>query len=365
MPAVISIGAGLGQLPLIRAAKQLGYDVVAVDRSPSREALSLIEETIILSTYDADQVIESVLELSARYDFSAVLARTSGPALLTASRMSESLKIPGIPKRFADAAVSKSELRMQADALNIATPKSVCISISQPFGEMTSDLSSPWVVKPDIPLVGKENVYKVDDEISYQKAYENARAESYNDAVDVGSFVPGIDVGLMAIVHDGEIIHNLLYDEFATFIDGKVKGHGVGGPSYFSNSKIESLCRGAAQRLISDWRYQYGFAFFSFRVTENGEALLYEVNPGLCGDAIADQLLPAIWPRFDPFVCDVDLQMGIKPELPSVSNGLSLVLNGQLTHVNTVDEYLVALSDIDCGSDVGVSTTKMINALLD
>lgn len=365
MPAAISIGAGLGQLPLIRAAKQLGYDVVAVDRSPSREALPLIEEAIILSTYDADQVVESILELSARYKFSAVLARTSGPALLTACKISEGLKISGIPKRFADAAVSKSELRAQAQALEISTPKGVCIDQSRPLTDIASEIPGPWVVKPDMPLVGKQNVYKVTDDTSYQYAYARACAESYNDAIDVGSFVPGIDVGLMAIVHDGEIIHNLLYDEFATFIDGKVKGHGVGGPSYFTKSRIELLCHDAVQKLISDWRYQYGFAFFSFRITEKGEALLYEVNPGLCGDAIADQLLPALWPGFDPFKCDVNLQMGIKPEFPSVSDGLGtglgLVLGGQLVNVNTVDEYLLALSDVDGGSDIAVTTTKMIN----
>ena len=35
-----------------------------------------------------------------------------------------------------------------------------------------------------------------------------------------------------------------------------------------------------------------GFIFFSFRLNKEGVAYLYEVNPGLCGDDIANQFLP-------------------------------------------------------------------------
>lgn len=354
MSAVLSLGAGPGQVPLIRAAKQLGYEVIAVDRSPTSEALSLADEMIIVSIFDVDRVGECVLKLNSRYDICAVLARTSGPALLTAEKLTEKLGLSGISKNFAAVAVSKSELRQQAHSLGISTPQGIRVTDCK-----LPDMARPWVVKPDVPLVGKKNVYKVSTDKEYQQAYTEARTESYNEAIEVGRFVAGVDVGFMTIVQHGNIQHDLLYDEFTNFTNGKVKGLGIGGPSVFSATSIEVYCRDVAQKLLSYWRYQTGFAFFSFRINRQNEILLYEVNPGLCGDAIADQLLPALWPSFDPFSCDVKLQVGDKPDLPGNVNGQHLVLNGQLMLANNVGDYLSHVGNLEGGAGI-VATSRAI-----
>ncbi len=358
MAAVLSIGAGGGQLPLIRAAHGLGYQVVAVDRSPSAEARTLLAETILVSTYDSETVLAQLAALKQRFDFRAVLTRSSGPALLTAARVAESLGLAGIPASFAQAAVYKSALRAQAELLGIATPAGVCLSDASLPG-----FPLPWVVKPDMPLVGKQNVYKVDDAASFRQAYVAARAESYNDTVEVEAYIAGLDLGYMAMIQQGQIKFGLLYDEFAAFQHGKVQGLGVAGPSVFENTSIASRCHAVAQRLITHWHYQAGFAFFSFRLTEQGELLLYEVNPGLCGDAIADQLLPAIWPGFNAFVSEVKLATAVAPELPAQPPQPHLVIGGELIKAGSREEYLSTLSRVEGGAEIAALAHQVLQGM--
>ena len=102
MAAIISIGAGLGQLPLIQAAHELGFEVIAVDRKPAAECLPFVSESIINSTYDADGVLAGLENISKQFDIKGVLARTSGPAILTAARVAKYLNVPGVPVIFAE-----------------------------------------------------------------------------------------------------------------------------------------------------------------------------------------------------------------------------------------------------------------------
>ena len=52
-----------------------------------------------------------------------------------------------------------------------------------------------------------------------------------------------------------------------------------------------------------------GFIFFSFRLNDQNESILYEVNSGLCGDGIADKLLPAIFPNHNFFEIEIKFSL--------------------------------------------------------
>jgi hypothetical protein len=53
-----------------------------------------------------------------------------------------------------------------------------------------------------------------------------------------------------------------------------------------------------------------GFAFFSFRVSTSGDLFLYEVNPGLAGDRIVEDLLAPTFPKTDFFELDIRVMTG-------------------------------------------------------
>lgn len=355
MAAIVSIGAGPGQLPLIRAAHELGFDVIAVDRDPTPECLPFITESVINSTFDSDGVLSALGKISKRFDIKGVLARTSGPAILTAARVAEYLDVPGVPVNFAEASVAKSVLREEAEVESLNIPMGECSQSS-----VRPAFSPPWIIKPDAPLVGKKNVYRVDDLQTFEAAFNAACSESQNDTVEIESFIDGADVGYMALMSGGTVKFDLLYDEFVAFHDDHACGLGVGGPSVFSGTSIEEQARSAAKTLLSRWRVTVGFAFFSFRVNKDG-IFLYEANPGLCGDAIADKLLPAIWPGFDVFRAEVLAMTGGVVEVPAIAPEPYVVLKGEVMQSGDAKDNLNLLSPFAGGNEIIEKTCSLLS----
>lgn len=299
-PAILSIGAGRQQMPLLRAARAEGLAVVAVDRAPGPEALALVDHAVVLSTYEAEAVAQEVATLRERFDFAGVVARTSGPPLMTAARAAQVLGLDGVPVGLAEAAVRKSEVRAQAAALGIAVPVSWRCT-EQPV----LDAERAWVLKPDVPVFGKRNVCLVSPGGAVAPAFAAAAGESPDGTVEIQEYLPGLDVGLGVLLADGREVWSFLYDELVAPRDGRFVGLAVAGPSVVEGTPTAAAIRSDARRLLDHWGVRRGFVFLCFRVTDDGRAYLYEVNPGLGGDALADGLMPALWPDFDPFVADV------------------------------------------------------------
>ena len=95
--------------------------------------------------------------------------------------------------------------------------------------------------------------------------------------------------------------------------NGKFIGRSVSAPVW--NFKLEKSILKAIIRLTENM-YISGFVFFCFRVNELKSFKLYEINPGLCGDKIADELLPKLWPNYSFFEADVHLCVGNLPKFP-------------------------------------------------
>ena len=53
MKALICIGAGKSQQPVISTAKELGYAIIAIDQNPSAPGFKIADEKLVLSTFDA------------------------------------------------------------------------------------------------------------------------------------------------------------------------------------------------------------------------------------------------------------------------------------------------------------------------
>lgn len=345
--AVISIGAGAAQRPLIEAAQSLGYMVVGVDRAGSADCVASLDHHVQLSTYDPDPVIEAVRALHRDVEIVAVLARTSGPALATAARVAEALAVPGFPVAFADAAVEKSVLRYEAAQVGVLTPQGLVLDTC-----VLPSFDGPWVVKPDAPVVGKMNVHLVQEASGFEAAFAAAQSESLNQLVAVERFIPGADVGYMAVMDQGRVAIDFFYDEFVAFPHNRAVGLGVGGPSMFCTTRIEAQIRTAAAGLLQRWRMQAGFAFFSFRVDAQGGVFLYEVNPGLCGDGIADQLLSRVWLGFDPFAVEVAAVCGRGLDVHVPTSQGWCILSGEPHRFDDVMGELALLAEAPDGQRV-------------
>jgi hypothetical protein len=318
---VVSIGTGPSQRPLIAAARAGGWRVLGVDRAPDNE---LVEASVACSTWDADAVLAAVAAHSVRLRIRAILARTSGPPVITAARLAAHLKVAGPSPDLAALSFSKSCLRQACEDLRIATPPGAVHRTLPPWpGE------GRWIVKPDAPDDGKEHVYLVEEAEGWSRAFAASAAASLNGQVEMEAFVPGRDVGLCVAASAGQIVWTTAYEEVVGFVGGAVRGRGVLAPSRALACEQRAAMETAAGALLGPCRAS-GFVFLSFRVEGGGEPVLFEVNPGLCGDGLADRLFPALWPGADFFALEVGLLTGGNGPFPGPAGGAVAWIDGQL-----------------------------------
>ena len=318
---VISIGTGRSQAPLILAAKNAGYRVLGVDRAPN---YALVEDALTISTYDASQIVAALTEHSGNRRFKAVLARTSGPAVQSAALAADSLGLPGFGADFANASLSKAALRQAAVKADVPCLGGQCRS-TPPAWIAGAD----WVIKPDQPLYGKRNVYRVSTKAHMELAFAAAADESINGRVECQPYCQGRDLGVVLALSRGQVKWCSTYEEIVSEQHGRFKGRGVIAPPKLVDSGIYFSMRESAERLGELWG-STGFAFFSFRAPASGPALLYEANPGLCGDGLADKLFPYLWSGTNFFELDLILMTGGEFAPPPPPRSSATLLNGQL-----------------------------------
>ncbi len=318
---VISIGTGRSQSPLILAAKNAGYKVLGIDRSPN---FSLVDEALAISTYDAPQIVSALAEYAGRQRFRAILARTSGPAVQSAALAASSLNLSGFGVSFANASLSKAALREAAITANVPSVGGECISSPPTWAD-----GADWVIKPDQPLYGKRNVYRVSSEEQMGPAFAAAADESVNGRVECQPYHQGRDLGLVLALSGGQVKWHFLYEELISEQHGRFIGRGVAGPAKLVDPRIYRDMRESAERLATLWG-STGFAFFSFRLPASGPALLYEANPGLCGDGLADKLFPSLWSGINFFELDLILMTGGEFAPPPPPRSSATLLDGQL-----------------------------------
>lgn len=353
-PALLSIGAGPSQHPLLAAAHALGAAVVAVDRAPSDDCRPFLTDVIEVSTHDADGVLDALAPLRAHFSFSGVLARTSGPALVTASRAAAFLDVPGISPTFAQASLNKAVLREQARALGIATPQGRTVTAGEGL-----EGPGPWIVKPAVPLRGKENVYRVDHAGELADAIAAAATESVDGRAECQDYCEGADVTAMCLAVNGKQHAFALIDEFVSLQAGRAKGLGVAAPSVLSGLTVAADIREIVVRLMEHFEIKAGFSFFSFRVPPVGAPLLYEANPGLCGDAIADRLLPSVYGDLDPFRAEVLAILERDVPLLTAAPVPSAVLDGGLIQAGDAVANLDRLAADTDGAGVAATLRQV------
>ena len=248
--AVVCIAAGAQQRPVVRAARSLGLAVVGVDRDPRAPALAECSARVLASTHDPDAVVRGVAPLRARFDFRGVLVRSAGPPVVAAAELAAALGLPGVPPASARAIVDKERLISACRAAGIAAPDVRSGATLEAL--WPESLALPCVVKPALGLVGKRAIHFVGDRASLAAAFEAAREASLTGRVNAEAFVPGHDVGLVAVVRDGRLRPITLIDEWNEIDDaGAVRPRGVSAPSRFSGTVEEERVWALARRLVA------------------------------------------------------------------------------------------------------------------
>jgi len=110
-PVLISVGAGQNQVSLIREALALGYRLIGVDTNPTAPGMARCHIKIQESIYEYEKIFVKVSECMVEGSVAAVLSKSYGGAVKTASYLAEKFSLGLVPFARIDAFIDKSRMK--------------------------------------------------------------------------------------------------------------------------------------------------------------------------------------------------------------------------------------------------------------
>ena len=290
-PTLVCLGAGKSQLLVIRKAKELGFQIIAIDRNPSAPGFLLSDVQLELSTHEPGPILCALKKLTSEFNILGVINRSAGPPVLTAATICSSLSLPGVNLEAAQTVIDKGRLMRFCSLNNIPAP--LCQSVSTLKDLDVGALTYPCIIKPALSLVGKGGVKLVKQPSELPSAFNEAFKQAFNQRINVEQCIPGDDVSFISFVHQGKLHPLVLLDEINSIDDqGNHFGKGFSIPSKHWRTETGDAIIHASQKLSDALKLDTTVFLVSFRVTPNIAPKVIEIHLDMGGDRILDDLIP-------------------------------------------------------------------------
>ncbi len=205
---LLVLGAGPAQLGLLRAARERGLFVIALDRDPAAPGFEFADRRAVVSTEDEP----AIGMLAAAEELDGVIAPGIDWPVAIAARLAARLGLSH-PLSPVTAAVAVSKLRQRERLAEHGVPQSEWRVVT----EAPDDLSVPLVVKPP-DRQGQKGLSLVRDRQHLQGAVETAVRASRTSVALVEELVEGPEVTVNAFSTGGHF-HPLAVNDRITATD--------------------------------------------------------------------------------------------------------------------------------------------------
>ncbi len=339
------LGASALQVPAIKKAKELGYQIILVDYDENAVGFALADVKLVVSTLDQEEVYRQAL----RYEPDVVITSTSDGPVRTAAYVNEKLgKRPDLSYENALCATIKSKMRDRLKECGVPIPRYYAATDFESFSEAVDQLDGHCIVKPadnagsrgvvlfgdvdweihlgngDTTLLEYENRKRILDARAKRltayvnrynemknRIYRYSRGNSRGGTVMVEEFMQGPEVSVEIMVIEGEPHILAITDKYIT------------PPPYFVelahcepsrlDTEIQERIREVAAQAVRAVGIENAPAHVEIKVTEEGPKIV-ELAARLGGDFITSKLVP-LSTGIDMVGASVVLATGEKPDL--------------------------------------------------
>lgn len=305
------LGGSALQAPAIKAAKELGYEIILVDYDENATGFALADVKLVVSTLDKEEVYRQALI----YRPDVVITSTSDGPVRTAAYVNEKLgKKPDLSYEDSLCATIKSHMRKRLEENHVPVPVYYVVENWAGFWEAVKALDGRCIVKPSDNAGSRgvtllEGGEKTEEEL--RRAYDYSKGNSRNGIVMVEEFMSGAEVSVEAMTVNGKTEIISITDKYITqppyFVEiAHSEPSRLGG-------EIQERIREVALQAIRAIRLQNGPSHTEIKVTEEGPKVV-EIAARLGGDFITSRLVP-LSTGVDLVGASVRLAAGEAPDL--------------------------------------------------
>lgn len=197
MKKLLIIGAGIGQVPLLKKAQKRNIHVTAVSIPGDYPCFELADDVIYRDIYDRDGIVED----ARKRGITAVISDQNDLMVPTVAYVAEKLGLPGNKFETVMSFCNKNKFRDMCDAAHVPCPKHR--SVRKATIDTPVDISFPLMVKP-ADSQSSIGVKKANTEQELKEALEFAISKSPTGNAIVEEYFQGREVVCEGFINDGK-----------------------------------------------------------------------------------------------------------------------------------------------------------------
>lgn len=284
------LGASALQVPAIKKAKELGYQIILVDYDTNAVGFPLADIKLVVSTLDQEEVYRQALI----YKPDVVITSTSDGPVRTAAYVNEKLgKQPDLSYKDSLCATIKNYMRDRLKENHLPIPEYYAVNNFNEFTEAVRKLEGCCIIKP-ADNAGSRGVvllngssFPSNDQLL--QAYEYSRENARGGVVMVEEYMTGPEVSVEAMTVNEETTIVTITDKFITPPPYFVEiAHSE--PSILDEKTQEQICQ-ITKKALKAIGLINAPSHTEIKVTKEGPKIV-ELAARLGGDFITSKLVP-------------------------------------------------------------------------
>ena len=310
MKKIVIIGANAFQYPLIKKAKDRGYETHVFAWEDGAVGKDIADYFYPISIAEKEEILEKCREIKP----DAVCTIASDLASKTVCFLTEKMGLCGNTLHCSEVATDKHLMRNAFAANNVPSPKSMLVTKDTDLSLLQADY--PVIVKP-ADRSGSRGITKVEKKEDLAMAVERAMADSFEKHVLVEEFAEGQEYSVEFISYQG--VHHYLTTtkKFTTGAPGFVEtGHVQ--PAGLDKETEEKVVR-EVKNALDALEITNGASHSELKIDNDGNIKFIEIGARMGGDCIGSDLVE-LSTGFDFVGGVLDVALGTKPNVQKREN---------------------------------------------
>ena len=286
-PRLHVLGGGTWQVPTIRLARTMGFEVLVTDLYARRPGYACADHHEIADIADA----EATLDVARNYAVDGIVCDTTDVGVPTMAHVAEALGLSGLPVEVALRFTRKDLMR---EATNRVVPRPVVYGTARDrrtARETAARVGYPVMVKP-VDGQSSRGVTLVRSEESLDAAYDDASSRSRSGLVIVEEVLHGTEVTVEGIMVDGEYRMTALSDK-THFVDRPAVARRITYPADLSAAFTHEIERINESVVRALGMRDFGVTHAEYFVN-GSEIALVEIAARGGGSRIHSDIVPAM-----------------------------------------------------------------------
>lgn len=314
------MGAGIYQVPLIKAAREMGIYTIAVSIPGNYPGFGYADEVLHINTVDS----EAVLKAAQERQIDGICTAGTDVAVMTIGRVNDAMGLSGISYEAAKIACDKVLMKQAYEANGVRTAKYRKVYFNEDVNEKIKGLEYPLIVKI-VDSSGSRGITRVDSPDRLQAAILNAQSFTRKDYYIVEEFIIGREFGAQAFVMDGKVQFVLPHGDYIFLgSTGVPAGHFA---PYALSEEGERDCIETTEKAIRAMKLDNCAVNCDF-IMRDGRTYVLEIGGRSGATCLAE--LVSIYYGYDYYRKIIQVALGQKPDFPTdkaVPNASKLLMS--------------------------------------